>query len=222
DYLRSISRLRLGLGLRLVPLPAWPIVAACRMAERLPLLPQPPCERVLGLIALRPMPPEPSSLDLDLEAPLRTMGEALFPEGLRRRLLREGAVLLRYVLGRPPPRGVLRRYVRAVTGDLDATPLDLPGPVARWPWLLRLFEPLRHDEPVPLRRRLALATRIAEMTPAAAPRFHNYRRRSRWIVLPAVGWILCSEALLLPARWILGRRPDRLPGGTRQGAGREV
>ena len=64
-----------------------------------------------------------------------------------------------------------------------------------------------------LGRRLAIATRIVEMTPAAAPRFHNYRDRSRWMIWPALLWLLTVEALLLPLRWIARRFEDRRGGG---------
>jgi hypothetical protein len=60
-----------------------------------------------------------------------------------------------------------------------------------------------------LRRRLTLATRLVEMTPAAAPVFHNYRARPRWLAWLAVGRLVAVEALLLPFRWIAGRLRSR-------------
>ena len=135
------------------------------------------------------------------------------PRGHRRGLLVEARVLMSYVLGSNVPPGVLRRYVRAVLAEDDRGPLEFSRVVRRWPALLRTIEPGCQTQQR-LGRRLAIATRIVEMTPLGAPRFHNYRDRSRWIVWPALLRLLTVEAILLPPRWVARRFANRRGTGT--------
>ena len=166
---------------------------------------------LLGLIALRPM--EIDSIPAPPDAtPSRDVAQALAAEGHRRRLLLEARVLVSYVLGSNIPPGVLRRYARAILAEEDRGPIDFSCIVRMWPALLRTIEPVGAAEQR-LGRRMAIATRIAEMTPQGAPRFHSYRDRSRWIVWPALIWLLTVEATLLPVRWV-ARRFDRRGTGT--------
>ena len=125
-------------------------------------------------------------------------------EGHTRRLLTEARVVASYVHGSSVAPGVLRRYVRAVLAEDDKRPIDFSCSLRAWPAILRAIEPLSHTE-TRLGRRLAIATRIVEMTRPAALRFHSYRDRSRWVVWPALLWLLTVEAVLLPVRWIAGR-----------------
>ena len=207
EFLRTLARCRLGRRLRLLPIPPRLILAASRLTESIPGLPTIGRDRVLGLLALRPMEAG------ELPAPrkplaLRDPTLALGLEGQRRRLLAEARTLTRYVVGSPTGPGVLRRYVRAVCADHDREPLDLPGGVLRMPVLLRALEPLGRPESR-LRARLSIATRIVEMTVEAAPRFHDYRGR-RWIAWPGLIWLLAVDAAFIPLRWLAGRlRPDR-------------
>lgn len=134
-------------------------------------------------------------------------------QGQRRALLGEARVLLSYVLGSDVPPGVWRRYVRAVLAEDDRGPIDFSRVVRMWPALLRTVEPGCQAQQR-LGRRLAIATRIGEMTPLGAPRFHNYRDRSRWIVWPVLLRLLTVEAMLLPVRWVARRLADRRGPGT--------
>lgn len=203
-YIRALARHRLGRRVRLLPIPARLILILSRVTEIVPLLPTVSAERVLGLMALRPM--DPHSIPTPPAAPpLRDTFEALKAEGRRRRLLAEAQTLMRYVLQARAPRGAARRYVRAVLATDDREPLDFPTAVRAWPRLLRATEPLLTAEGDRLRTRLALATRIVEMTPAAAPVFHNYRDRPRSLAWLALGWVVAVEALLLPFRWVATR-----------------
>ena len=212
EYVRTLARNRLGKRLRLLAVPPRLILALSRLTAAVPLLPTVSRERVLGLIALRPM--EIDSIPAPPRAtPPRNVAQALAAEGERRRLLVEARVLMSYVLGSNVPPGVLRRYVRAVLAEDDRGPIDFSCTVRTWPALLRTIEPVGEAEQR-LGRRLAIATRIAEMTPLAAPRFHNYRDRSRWIVWPALVWLLTVEAALLPLRWVSRRFAGRRGTGT--------
>ena len=122
-------------------------------------------------------------------------------------------MLMSYALGSGVPPGVLRRYVRAVLAENDHSPIDFSCCVRMWPALLRTIAPVDQAEHR-LGRRLAIATRIVEMTRVGAPRFHNYRERSRWMVWPALLWLLTVEALLLPLRWVARRFASRRGRGT--------
>ena len=212
EYVRTLARNRLGKRLRLLAIPPRLILALSRLTEAVPLLPTVSRERVLGLIALRPM--EIDSIPAPPDAtPSRDVAQALAAEGLRRRLLVEARVLMSYALGSGVPPGVLRRYVRAVLAENDHSPIDFSCCVRMWPALLRTIEPVGQAEHR-LGRRLAIATRIVEMTRVGAPRFHNYRERSRWMVWPALLWLLTVEALLLPLRWVARRFASRRGRGT--------
>jgi hypothetical protein len=204
DYVRRLARSRFGRRVRLLPIPARLILLLSRVTEIVPILPTVSNERVLGLMALRPMdaaliPPPPEA------PPLRDVFEVLEKEGMTRRLVSEGRTLMAFVLGSRPPRGAVGRHVRAVRAEKDREPLDLPGPVCACPWLLRAVEPLFAAENDRLRRRLTLATRIVEMTPAAAPVFHNYRERTRWLAWLSLAWLVAVEAVCLPTRWLATR-----------------
>jgi NADH dehydrogenase len=202
DFLRTLARARLGARLRLLPVPAWPVQAACALAETVGLRAL-PTERLRGLLALRPVDPAlPGPADLGLA--LRDWRGALDREGRRRRLLAEGRALARYVLGRPPPAGVARRYARAVAAEADADPLDLPPVLLVRPALLRAVEPFDATG-TGLARRLALALALVEMTPAGAPRFHAYRARSAPAALAALIGLGLTEAGFAVLR-LLGSR----------------
>jgi NADH dehydrogenase len=198
-YVRTLAARRLGRRIRLLPIPARLVLLLSRMTEILPFLPTVSGERVRGLMALRPM--DSAAIPAPPGAPVpRDVFDALDREGRRRRLLSEGQRLTRYVLGRRAPRGVLVRYVRALLAEQDHEPIDPPGSC-----LLRLTEPVFAARDDRLRLRLAIATRIVEMTPDAAPLFHNYRARPRWLAWLTLVWIVAVEAVFLPTRWIATR-----------------
>jgi NADH dehydrogenase len=202
-YIRMLAIERLGRRIRLLPIPGRLILVLGRLTELVPFLPTVDGERVRGLMALRPM--DAASIPAPPTAPvLRDVAGTLAEEGLRRRLLTEGRTLTRYVLGARVPSGVLRRYTRAVLADDDREPLALSSVAQACPALLRWSEPVGATGR--LRKRLALATRIVEMTPQAAPVFHNYKGRPRLAVWIMLAWLIAIEALLLPFRLIRGRR----------------
>ncbi len=223
DYLRLLAGRRLGRRRWQIPVPAALALALARLGGALGL----PVsrERVLGLAALRPMPPGDSMTDLAPEGGFRDLADALDDEGRRRRLIIEATVLGRYLLGRRPAVGAVKRYVAAVLAEADVTPLELPGLVRARPGLLRAFEPWtgwpwHGSGSEKLRRRLSLATRVVEMTPQAAPLFHTYRRQSRLVVIVALAWLVLSEAALLPLRIVAGWRASRRSRGLQRPAPR--
>lgn len=207
DYLRLLGRERLGKRVRILPLPGWLMLGLSRLSEAIPFLPTLPRERVLGLMTLRPMEHDPRAATTSVG--LRDVSTALACEGLRRKLITEGGVLTSYVFGGRLPGGVVRRYVRAVIQSDDRAPVDLPRAVRRWPSLLRAIEPLPRVRGGRLARRLVLATRIVEMTPAASRRFHNYRRRPFVVTATVLMWLLMTESMLLAVRVVAQRARAR-------------
>lgn len=130
------------------------------------------------------------------------------PSRRRRRLVAEGRALVSYVLGSRAPGSVVRRYVRAVLAEADQQPIELSRIFLFWPALLRMIEPPSTAE-LRLSRRLGIASRVAEMTPQGALRFHNYRERAAWLAWADLAGLLAAEAALFPVRWLL-RKVARL------------
>jgi putative flippase GtrA len=121
----------------------------------------------------------------------------------RRRLLHEGAVLLRYVLGQPPPFRAMRQYVRSVMKYDDGRPVHIPRLVAACPSLLRAIEPTGKRSA--LQRRLRVATIIAEAAGDKARRF-QVRGGARSVTVMRLLGVVGTEAVCLPLRILLGRR----------------
>jgi hypothetical protein len=124
-----------------------------------------------------------------------------------RALLAEGRALQRYAWGSGAPRFALRRYVRLL--GAHAAPMAVPGPWARVPPLLALFEPLpvlpRSARSLEFERRLYLATLVTELTPWGARRGRAWARRGfAGMALRAAAFALV-EALVLPARFAFHR-----------------
>lgn len=124
----------------------------------------------------------------------------------RRALAAEGRVLVGAVLGGPPGRGALRRYVAGVERFQDGIPLSLPAAVHRFPALIRAFEPVGGGGGSRFALRLALAMRVAEATPPGAALTHPRRGPGPVMALLRLARIAAAEAALMPLRLILGRR----------------
>lgn len=202
-YVRLIGLARNGRRVRLLPIPSPAVAALAAGAAALSLISPGTKERILGLLALRPMDcetiPTPAEAPTPIDLPRRLMAE-----GLRRRLLIEGRVLTRY-LGCGSP-GMLRRYARAVELECDREPLRLPAAWLRTRPLLALVEPISHEGR--WARRLSIATRVVETVPASAGIFHRYEAGSRLGTLLRLGWIVALEALRRPLRALLGGRRE--------------
>jgi hypothetical protein len=135
---------------------------------------------------------------------LRTVPEETLTLAVRRRLLlREGAVLLGYVLGQPPPSRALRQYVRSVMKYDDGRPVHIPRLVVACPSLLRAIEPTGKGSV--LQRRLRVATIIAEAAGDKARRF-QVRGGARSVTVMKLLGVVAAEAVCLPLRVLLGRR----------------
>ena len=185
----------------IVPIPLRLALLGCAAVNAVPFGPRVDRERVLGLAGTRPMS---TQADLDrLGLRVLPVSQGLLGEpATRRALLAEGRILTRYVLRTRPDGELVRRYVRALTRAGTVPPLALPRSVRSVPGLLRFIEPLNAD--APLARRLALAARIAEASPAGETALSRHGRARRLAGLAADGAI---EALAMPMRaaWALLR-----------------
>jgi nucleoside-diphosphate-sugar epimerase len=197
EFLRTLARVVHRRRLLILPVPAAFALLAADLNHRIPFLPTVNRERILGLKGMQFVPSGEGLSEIGLVVgamPLKLAGE---PALRRRGLLGEARVLLSYVLGAPPPKRLLRHYVRALDASGAEDALALPPGVRRWPWLLRLAEPLRG--PSALSQRLLLATRLAETSAVGTDRFFAYRG-GRWGRLVRAGSALALDVLLLPLR----------------------
>ena len=198
DFLRLVARASHERRLRLIPVPRAAALLAADLTARLPFVPTVDRERVLGLVGIRV---QESADDLG------ELGLALVPveAGLRRRattgrrLIREGAALLRYCAGAPVRKETVRLYARTLRVLDDAEPLDLPRLALRWPALLRLLDN-PHRAGSALRRRLGIAARVAEAGREPAERFHMMRPVGALVVLMRLGGLMLIEAPLIVLR----------------------
>lgn len=199
-FLRVLARVRHGRRLLLLPIPSRLALVAADLSAKVPFLPTVDRERVLGLAGIRV---QDSTADLaELHLSLAPVEAGLLPSGAaRRRLTREGAMLLRYCTGATPSAMTVRLYVRMLSALNETVPLDLP----RWPALIRLRDnPRRPDSP--LRRRLAIAARVAEAGREPAGHFHMVEEEGRGTVLLKLAGLMLIETPLLVLRQLSGRR----------------
>ena len=203
-FLRLIARNVHGRGLLIVSVPLPMVLSTFGIMERLGLPVSGPKERVLGLVGV-PVLDTAESLDA-LGLVLRDLERGLADSAPRRlrRLVNEGAIVLRYLLGAHPRKELLRRYVRGVLRYGNGRPLALPAPVSWWPPLLRIFEPLGRAGEGDLRTRLDMALRLIEPVAEGARLFYDPKGEG---VRAITGILvtLVAEALILPLRILLGR-----------------
>ncbi len=124
----------------------------------------------------------------------------------RRALAAEGRVLVGAILGGPPGRGALRRYVSGAERFQDGIPLGLPALCHRFPALIRAFEPVGGGGASRFAQRLALAMRVAEATPPGAALTHPRTGPGLPMALARLAMTVMVETILMPCRLILGRR----------------
>jgi nucleoside-diphosphate-sugar epimerase len=194
DVLTTLAAGTAGRRPAIVPIPLGLALLGCAALNAIPFGPRVDRERILGLAGTRPMPTAADLARLGLR--VRPLADGLLGEpAARRALLDEGRILERYVLRARPGGALVRRYVRALTRDGAVAPLALPLPVRAAPGLLRFVEPL--DGTAPLARRLALAARLVEASPAGEAALGRPGRARRLAGLAADGAI---EALAMPVR----------------------
>ena len=198
QYVHMLASLRAGCAVATLPVPVGPLLGMNRMIAKLRGWPLVSEERLQGLAALQVPSPRPQEHVITVPS----AAEHLALEGRRRRLLVEGRTLFRYILGQRLSSMAVRHYVRAILREEDPSPLRLPRAFVVWPTLLRCVEPVTGSQNVRLRRRLRAAMRIIEMTPQAAPVFHNYDRTPWFIAATRIVAVSLAELLLLPVRYL--------------------
>ena len=191
----------------LFDLPERPILAVldALIAVGLPL--NPLRERILGLVGLTVQPAQADAATLGLQ--LMSLQQGLDREAPRRHAgpIAEGAALLNYVLGEPPRRKTLRRFLRGWRHLEFGAPL-LPAVALRCPALLRVFEPLPGDarpRAIALRTRLVAAAFVADTEPGRSGRLYAYTPAGRAMAWPRLLATGVAEACLLLPRAIISR-----------------
>jgi nucleoside-diphosphate-sugar epimerase len=122
-------------------------------------------ERIFSLIQLPPMDSERSLQRVGIALRLLAYGMHRSGHGQRRGLLQEAEVVLGYLLKRPPPRTLVRRYARALERAGKRHPVLQSRLLTRWPILLALLDDpgiLHKPDGQELAWRLQVALGIAE------------------------------------------------------------
>lgn len=204
-FLQSIARGRTSRLPIVIPVPtllihAMAMLLGPRLSSKLSL------DRLCSLFVL---PRMDTSGDLQrLSITLRPLSAGITRSGRRRReLLREGRVLLAYVLRMAPSDVLVRRYVRAVETLRTGQALRLPDWVRRAPALLALLDGARNfnaDFRSELVWRLNAALMLAEASPQGACRFLGMDRpRGWWRSSLRMARAAVTESGRRVAQWVL-------------------
>ena len=199
-FLATLAREFHGKRLPILPVPLRAALLACDLSAAMPFGPTVDRERVLGLAGTRPMECAEHLRDLGLAVKPLEAGLRGEPAS-RKAVLAEGRVLLAFVLGAKPGNALLRRYARAVAAAGADGPLSLSRPLRAAPGLVRFVEPLRPG--APRRRRLALATALAEASPDGE---RALSRRGRPASLMALAANVALDGVAMPVRLLASLR----------------
>jgi nucleoside-diphosphate-sugar epimerase len=199
EFLKTLAREGCAASLIVPSVPLPLALFGASIASWLPYGPNVDRERVLGLAG---------STQLDCKGDLETLGLSVAPVevGLRgdpigrKALLREGAILCKYVLRRRVRGNLIRLYARAVhTLDKDqAGPLGLPWPVFYGPSLLRLYEPLSSASRLANRLRIALA--LVEFSAEGFQTINRFSFARRSAGLFSALWQVAADIIVFPLR----------------------
>ena len=214
-YLHEIARGRTTRFPLFVPVPVLLIhiisrVVGSRLSSRLGL------EQLRSLFALRHMN---TTDDLQsLELTLRSLSAGMTRSGYgRRALIREGRVLLMYMLRTKPAGALVRRYVRAVETLRVNLPLNLPELCVAAPALIALIDGAKNVD-MAFRSefdwRINAALMISEASPQGAQRFLDIENTGSWIrgaaIVAQAGLmelgIRILRLFLMPLVYMVGRR----------------
>ena len=191
-WLQLLRRAETGRDLVLIPLPERLALLACKILSVMPIVDP---ERILGLISTAFVPSERDigALGLAIADP----SAVLLADRRNRESVREAALLLHYLMGRKAPIKAVARLARAIRNGGDE-PVHLSPWIARFPGLLRLFEPVGGLPAHRLARHLGLAAMVVEALPPEGG------RGRRTTILGAVLQV-SAEAVALPFRLALRR-----------------
>jgi NADH dehydrogenase len=214
-FLHEIARGRTNRFPLFVPVPVLLIrviagLVGSKLSSKLGL------EQLRSLFALRHM----NTID-DLQSlalTLRSLSAGMTRSGYgRRALIREGRVLLTYVLRTKPAGALVRRYVRAVETLRANLPLHLPEIFVAAPALLALIDGSTTIDKAfrsEFDWRINAALMIAEASPQGAIRFLDIENTGSWIrgavIVGQAGLmelgIRILRLFLMPLLYLVGRR----------------
>lgn len=212
-FIQLVAIFRFGRRPSRLPVPLAPIIWALRGVEKLGIRPA----FAKRLASLNDLPALDSAADMAELIPEYRH----FPAGAcrgaacDRSLVREGAVLLRYVTGRKPSRWLLRSYARAVRSVGEAGPLELTGLTRLLPGALTLFDQpaarRRNGEQDALSRRIDLALLLGESSAQQADEFlMSPHTPTQLAQIAQLGLALPIEAVARLADALAGRWLDRV------------
>jgi hypothetical protein len=112
----------------------------------------------------------------------------------------EARTLLRYLTGCDPARAIVDRYIASVSQSVDSVPMALPGPIRRFPFLLRFGDPLLGR--LRMNRRLKIASILAEGSPEGITVFFPVEKRSAARTVAGILWLGLVEGILLAPRLV--------------------
>lgn len=205
-FLRTIAKVRVRRYRIVVPVPVFPLRFVLMgfgegLRTRLGI------DRLLSLFELPAMRCERDLHSLGIS--LRTLASGMARAGSdrRRRLIREGYTLLRYVLKCKPSPALARRYVRCIERLRTGLPLHLPGFTLLVPACIALFDAPRassRSSGSEFLWRLNAAAVLAEASLQGAQRFLLVDARPRWVAW-SVGFSHLAHVLSMELMWRLLR-----------------
>lgn len=204
--LQLISSKVFGRRLFIIPIPFGLVMGLLDMVEKVPGIPPINRERLLGLAGIRTLKNADHLVALGLTLRPFAGGLAAERPNLRRLLLREATIVMRYLTRMRPSSTVLRHYVRGVLAYDGGQPIPLPLPVRLMPSLLALWDPVAalvgSPDSLASRRqkRIAMALRLSEATREGAALMYQYSHQSRVMKGAKLLAVLILETLFLPVR----------------------
>jgi nucleoside-diphosphate-sugar epimerase len=198
DFLTTLAREYFACKLYIIPIPTKLALLISDIAARIPFFPKIDRERILGLAGTRPMSCAEHLARLGLTISPLAQGLRHAPQS-RKMILREGHVVLSYVLQSKPGPFLLRNYARCVIREGEG-PLALSRVFKIAPSLLRFVEPLSPLSP--LSRRLQRALSLAEASPEGEKILFAGRNYGTHIISLVLQFAL--DAIAMPLRLIVG------------------
>ncbi|VVP80208.1 hypothetical protein PS938_00607 [Pseudomonas fluorescens] len=195
-FLMSIAENRVNVVRAPMPLPVallklLGLLLGKSMSARLGL------DRIFSLINLPTMETERSLQRLGIELRSLAHGMHRSGRGQRRQLLREGVVLLSYLLKSPPQKSLVRRYVRALEHTGRTLHVTRSRMLSRWPALLTVLDNasvFKLPNGRELSWRLQAAISIAEASPQGAKVFLGLKHEASFLgTLLALGLTSINE-----------------------------
>ncbi len=206
EFLKAVAAQFHGRRLRLIPVPANPVLALLKGASALAGRRLGLEERVRGLMSIPVLECAEDLRELGLTPRALKPGLlSLLPShDLRRERLENAAVILRYVRGNKPSGEMLRRHVRLVMSRPDIGRLRLPAIARLWPGALALFEPIRPGGD--LKKCLDMAVRLLDDVPDRPALFYDQAGEAPAPRLARLTLLALRELMMLPVRYLLARQ----------------